>query len=318
MATKDGTFMGQGPFGAGHFTRAAFAGATCCSFTHGCTTPIDVVKTRMQLDPKTYGSKGFFGTFKHIHAKEGMSGICTGWLPTAQGYFLQGIWKFGGVEFFKVKIATGMSERDAYRRRNLITMASATMAEFCADIFLCPFEACRIRLVSEPTYGGGSVVGTGKQLVKELGVVQGFYGGLGPMLFKQIPMTVCKFASQQKAAEMIYAGLGTTPLSCDKSTQLGVSLTSGLFAGVVAATVSQAPDGLLSKVNKKGAGGDGSLVSRLVNITKETGYWKLQTEGLGARWAHVGLITMGQFLILDAVLMAFGAQRLSFKDPDKK
>ena len=38
------------------------------------------------------------------------------------------------------------------------------VAEFVADIFLCPFEAVRIRAVSDPTYGGGGMVSTGKKM----------------------------------------------------------------------------------------------------------------------------------------------------------
>merc|ERR1712061_478195 len=62
--SSNGKFMGQGPFGATHYLKAAFGGAVCCSLTHGGTTPIDVIKTRMQLDPTKYTS--FLGTYKSI------------------------------------------------------------------------------------------------------------------------------------------------------------------------------------------------------------------------------------------------------------
>merc|ERR1712196_138202 len=135
------------------------------------------------------------------------------------------------------------------------------------------------------------------------------------MLFKQIPYTMAKFAVQQKAAEYIYAGLGRGPDKMAKSGVIAVSLGSGVIAGVAAATISQPADGLLSKVNKKGAGGDGPMATRLMNIAKETGIIKLCTQGLVARWLHVGLITAGQFAVVDICMMATGAERFHFHKP---
>jgi solute carrier family 25 phosphate transporter 3 len=312
---KDGKFMGQGPFDAMHYTKAAFGGAVCCSVTHGGTTPIDVVKTRMQLDPGKYTS--FVGTFKHVHAEGGAGALFTGVMPTFQGYFVQGWFKFGGVEICKTKFAQSMgSEQAAYNNRDVITLGGSAVAEFVADIFLCPYEACRIRAVSDPGYANG-MMAVGKKMVGEMGVVNGLYAGFGPMLFKQIPYTMAKFAVQQKVAEIWYNSMGTSPEKMSKSGVLGVSLGSGVVAGVAAATISQPADGLLSKVNKKGAGGEGSMMTRLGRIASETGFVKLCTQGLFARWIHVGTITAGQFAVVDACMMAVGASRFHFHDPSK-
>merc|ERR1719237_105829 len=122
---------------------------------------------------------------------------------------------------------------------------------------------------------------------------------------------MAKFAVQQKAAEYIYGSLGSSPERMSKGGVLTVSLGSGVIAGVAAATISQPADGLLSKVNKKGAGGEGSMMVRLGRIAKETGFVKLCTQGLFARWLHVGTITAGQFAIVDACMMSVGASRFS-------
>ena len=42
------------PSGVGLYARFAFAGAVCCAVTHGVMTPVDVVKTRIQLEPEVY------------------------------------------------------------------------------------------------------------------------------------------------------------------------------------------------------------------------------------------------------------------------
>lgn len=320
VGSGDGKFMGQGPFDATHYLKAAFGGAVCCSVTHGGTTPVDVVKTRIQLEPATYGPKGFIGTMKHVAATEGSGALLTGALPTFQGYFVQGFFKFGGVEICKTQFAQMCSsEKAAFENRDAITLGGSAVAEFVADVFLCPYEAVRIRSVSDPSYAAkhGGMIGVGKAMVAENGVVGGLYSGFGPMLFKQIPYTMAKFAVQQKCAEKMYDTMRTSPAEMSKSGVLTVSLSSGVVAGVAAATISQPADGLLSKVNKAGAGGEGSMMVRIGRIAAETGFVKLCTQGLTARWIHVGLITAGQFAVVDACMMAIGAQRFHFHDPSK-
>ena len=79
----DGKVMGQGPFGAKYYLSGALAGGICCSITHGALTPVDVVKTRIQLDPVKY-NQGFIGGFKQVIADEGAGALLTGLGPTAQ------------------------------------------------------------------------------------------------------------------------------------------------------------------------------------------------------------------------------------------
>lgn len=140
------------------------------------------VKTRMQLDPITY-NKGMIGGFRQVIAKEGAAALLTGFGPTAAGYFLQGAFKFGGYEFFKKQAVGLLGYETAQQNRTSVYLASSALAEFFADIALCPLEATRIRLVSEPTYASGLVSGFGK-IVKNEGF-GALYAGFGPILFKQ-------------------------------------------------------------------------------------------------------------------------------------
>merc|ERR1712127_600120 len=114
---------------------------------------------------------------------------------------------------------------------------------------------------------------------------------------------------------MGYNSMGKSPAECSSGTNLGVSLTSGVIAGVAAAIISHPADSLLPKVNKAGAGGDGSMVSRLSNITKETGFMTLCTQGLGARCVMIGTLTAGQFAIFDSVMDVLGASKFHFHAP---
>mmetsp|Transcript_3551 Transcript_3551/g.13780 ORF Transcript_3551/g.13780 Transcript_3551/m.13780 type:complete len:317 (+) Transcript_3551:120-1070(+) len=315
MASEGETVMGQGPFGLKYYLSGALAGGICCSITHGALTPVDVVKTRIQLDPATY-NRGMIGGFGQVISKEGAGALLTGLGPTAQGYFIQGWFKFGGVEFFKIHLTKYLGEQTAWDNRNSIYLLSSAMAEFIADIFLCPYEACRIRLVSNPSYASSMVQAASKMAAEE-GFVNAFYSGFVPILFKQIPYTMAKFAVQGKAAESIYTATGSSPEKPPPIGAVGVSLASGVIAGVAAAIISHPADTLLSKINKGGAGGDGSMFSRMGNIVAETGVWKLCTQGLGARCVMIGTLTAGQFGIFDIVMNAVGASKFHFHDPSK-
>lgn len=162
------------------------------------------------------------------------------------------------------------------------------MAEFIADLFLCPLEAVRIRSVSDKTFPKGLAAGAARML-KTDGPL-GFYAGLGPILFKQVPYTMAKFAVQGIAAEQIYTVIGKDAKTASSSLALSVALGSGVIAGVAAAIISHPADTLLSKVNKAGAGGTGSTTSRLLNIAREVGFVKLCTTGLGARCGEYAIV----------------------------
>jgi len=148
-------------------------------------TPIDVVKTRIQVDPSLRG-KGMFPAGRSIVAAEGASALLTGFGPTAVGYFVQGGLKFVGYEFWKTKIINTIGDYDtAVEHRTAIYLTSAAIAEFFADIALCPLEATRIRLVSERGFASGLTTGF-LRILREDGVLRGFYSGFIPILFKQV------------------------------------------------------------------------------------------------------------------------------------
>jgi solute carrier family 25 phosphate transporter 3 len=296
-----------------YYLKGAAAGGICCSITHGALTPVDVVKTRVQLDPVKY-NQGLVGGFRQIVAEEGAMALTTGLGATAAGYFVQGWFKFGGVEFFKIKAVESMGEEAAWNNKTAIYLGAAAGAETIADIFLCPLEAVRIRSVSDPEFCDGLADGFVKMLKSE--GVGGFYAGLAPILAKQVPYTMAKFAVQGAAADAIYGSMGKTPADLSSGTNIGISLASGVVAGVASAIISHPADTLLSKVNKKGAGGEGSMMTRLMRIAGETGFVNLCTVGLLPRCVMIGTLTAGQFGIFDTVMNALGASKFHFHNPN--
>ncbi|CAH0001987.1 unnamed protein product [Clonostachys byssicola] len=289
------------PTGLALYSRFALAGAICCSVTHGGLTPVDVVKTRIQLDPVTY-NRGLIGGFRQVVQAEGAGALLTGAGPTFAGYFLQGALKFGGYEFFKKQAINTLGLETASQNRTAVYLASSASAEFFADIALCPLEATRIRLVSEPTYANGLIGGFSKMLKNE--GIGAFYAGFGPILFKQIPYTMAKFVVFERVSEAVFKAWPKESLS-DAQQTIG-NLGSGLIAGFAAAIVSQPADTMLSKINKtKGLPGEGTI-SRLVKIGKELGL-KGSFTGIGARLVMVGTLTAGQFAIYGDLKKYFNA-----------
>ena len=95
--------------------------------------------------------------------------LTTGLGATAAGYFVQGWFKFGGVEFFKIQAATYLGEEKAWDNKTTIYLGAAACAEFIADLFLCPLEAVRIRSVSDPEFCDGLADGFSKMDLAQTG-----------------------------------------------------------------------------------------------------------------------------------------------------
>ncbi|KAI1354249.1 mitochondrial phosphate carrier protein [Xylaria sp. FL0043] len=273
------------------YSRYALAGAVCCSFTHAILTPIDIVKTRIQVDPLAYNT-GVAGGLRQVVAREGAGALSTGLGPTVAGYFLQGALKFGGYEFFKTRAIDAFGYETACNNRYAIYLGSSAIAEIAGDIVLCPFEAVRIRLVSQPGFGRGLSDGFAR-IVSEEGI-RGLYSGLGPIMLKQVPYTMASFVVYENALEQAYKWVDKSTISSAAVT--GINMGSGLVAGIAATLVSQPADTLLSKINKaKAETGEGAL-RRLWKIARDIGL-RGSYAGVRARLVMVGGMTALQFAV---------------------
>lgn len=141
------------------------------------------VKTRIQLAPAEYKAGGLFGGLRRVVAQEGASALATGLGPTVAGYFMQGAFKFGGYEFLKRRAVDALGQETASRNRTAVYLGSSALAEVAGDLALCPFEAVRIRLVSQPGFARGLWDGLATMARQE--GVRGLYSGLGPIVLKQ-------------------------------------------------------------------------------------------------------------------------------------
>ena len=293
-------------FSLGNYVQFFAAGGLCATVTHGGLTPIDVVKTRLQLEPKG-SAQTMFSMTKHIVTHDGPGGLLAGFGPTAVGYLVQGGSKFCGYEYFKKHAIDWLgSETKAREYRQFIYLGSASAAEVIASTLLTPLEATRIRIVSDGRYARGLVSGFGRMWREE--GLRGLYAGYIPILFKQVPYAIGQFYTN----EMMHGFVNTlvpreTMRRAGKVGELSTQLGCGIVAGIAAAVLSHPADTLLSQINK-GGGGDGSMLRRLGVLAYEAGPFGVWA-GLGTRMFMTAILVSGQFLIYEQTKMAVGAPR---------
>jgi solute carrier family 25 phosphate transporter 3 len=281
-----------------YFALCGLGGILSCGITHTAVVPLDLVKCRIQVDPKKYGNiiKGF----KVSVSESGMRELAKGWAPTLFGYSAQGLCKFGLYEIFKHVYADAIGEENAFLWRTSVYLAASASAEFFADIALCPMESVKVRIQTQPGFARTLREGAPK-IFKDEGFY-GFYKGLVPLWGRQIPYTMMKFACFERTVEALYKFVVPKPRSeCSKGEQLIVTFIAGYIAGVFCAIVSHPADTIVSKLNQaKG--------SSFVTVAKNLGFgamWK----GLVPRIIMIGTLTALQWFIYDSVKVYFRMPR---------
>ncbi|KAI3915416.1 hypothetical protein MKW98_022374 [Papaver atlanticum] len=279
-----------------YYAACTFGGIASCGLTHMTVTPLDLVKCNMQIDPTKYQS--ISSGFGVLLKEQGIKGFFRGWVPTLFGYSAQGACKFGFYEFFKKHYSDTAGPENAAKYKTLIYLAGSASAEVIADVALCPFEAVKVRVQTQPGFARGLSDGLPK-FVKSEGYA-GLYKGLVPLWGRQIPYTMMKFASFETIVEMLYKYAIPQPKEqCSKSLQLGVSFAGGYVAGVFCAIVSHPADNLVSFLNNaKGA--------TVGDAVKKMGMLGLFTRGLPLRIVMIGTLTGAQWGIYDAFKVFVG------------
>ncbi|XP_047082656.1 mitochondrial phosphate carrier protein 3, mitochondrial-like [Lolium rigidum] len=271
-------------------------GIASCGLTHMAVTPLDLVKCNMQINPEKY--KSISSGFGVLLKEQGARGFFRGWVPTLLGYSAQGACKFGFYEFFKKTYSDMAGPENAIKYKTLIYLAGSASAELIADVALCPMEAVKVRVQTQPGFARGLSDGLPK-FIKAEGAA-GLYKGIVPLWGRQIPYTMMKFASFETIVELIYKHAVPVPKSeCSKSFQLGISFAGGYIAGVFCAIVSHPADNLVSFLNNaKGA--------TMGDAVKQIGVLGLFTRGLPLRIVMIGTLTGAQWGIYDAFKVMVG------------
>lgn len=281
-----------------YFAICGLGGILSCGITHTAIVPLDLVKCRIQVNPAKYG--GIFKGFKVTLAEDGTRGLAKGWAPTAIGYSMQGLCKFGFYEVFKSFYSGLLGEENSYLWRTSMYLAASASAEFFADIALCPMESVKVRIQTKP--GFANTLREGAPIIFKEEGLNGFFKGIVPLWSRQIPYTMMKFACFERTVEALYKYVVPKPRAeCNKAEQLFVTFIAGYIAGVFCALVSHPADTIVSKLNQE-PGGNFIEAGKKLGLL---GMWK----GLFPRIIMIGTLTALQWFIYDSVKVYFKLPR---------
>ena len=283
-----------------YYALCGLGGVLSCGITHTLVTPLDLVKCRLQVDKAKYKSLG--NGFKVTYAEGGAAGLVLGWAPTAIGYSMQGLCKFGFYEVFKNVYSGMLGEENTYLYRTSLYLAASASAEFFADIALSPMESVKVRIQTSPVGTFPTTLRAGFPKIMAEEGVNGFYKSLVPLWGRQIPYTMMKFACFERTVEALYQYVVPKPRAeCSKSEQLVVTFAAGYIAGVFCAIVSHPADTIVSYMNKA----KGSTIGDAARTLGFKGMW----AGLGPRIIMIGTLTALQWFIYDGVKVALALPR---------
>lgn len=140
--------------------------------------PIDVVKTKMQADPKQYEG-GLLASGLKVVKDEGPGALLGGLGPTVVGYGIEGACKFGCYEVLKPVVKSVIDDQ------TVAYIIASVAAGAVASLLLCPMESTRIRIVTDKEYADKGLVQGLPKLIREEGFFE-LFGGFAAMLAKQV------------------------------------------------------------------------------------------------------------------------------------
>ncbi|XP_064943785.1 mitochondrial phosphate carrier protein 1, mitochondrial isoform X2 [Musa acuminata AAA Group] len=222
----NGWWKGMRVFSPEYYAVCAVGGMLSAGTTHLAITPLDVLKVNMQVNPLKYNSI-FSGL--HILVKEqGPSSLWRGWAGKLFGYGAQGGCKFGLYEYFKKMYSDVLTGYN----RSTIFFASSASAQVIADVALCPFEAVKVRVQTQPNFAKGLIDGFPKLYASE--GLSGFYKGLLPLWGRNLPFSILMFSTFEHTVDILYHNvIQKKKEDCSRAQQLGVTCIAGYASGAI-------------------------------------------------------------------------------------
>jgi len=276
------------------------AGGICAATSHGITTPIDVVKTKMQAQPEVY-NKGVVPAFMSVLKTEGPNALLGGLGPTVVGYGVEGAMKFGVYEVAKPAMLAILGEE----RTATAYVTASVVAGAVASVLLCPMESARIRVVTDPDYAGMGLIGSFSKLCQEDGGILATFSGISAMLAKQVPYTMAKQVSFDVVAGLLYTALANRGASVVDNAKWAVSIIAAFVASLFACIFSMPGDTILTETYKDKESTTKNFFGVVRGIHERKGLAGF-FAGTRARIAHVGVIITSQLVIYDMVKQALG------------
>ncbi|XP_010266260.1 PREDICTED: mitochondrial phosphate carrier protein 1, mitochondrial [Nelumbo nucifera] len=279
-------------FSPGYYGVCAIGGMLSAGATHLAVTPLDVLKVNMQVNPIKYNS--IFSGLNILLKEQGPSALWRGWAGKFLGYGFQGGCKFGLYEYFK----NLYSDLLVGQNRSLIFFMSSASAQAFADVALCPFEAVKIRVQTQPNFAKGLADGFPKLYLTE--GLSGFYKGLAPLWGRNLPFSMVMFSTFEHSVDLLYSHvIQRRKEDCSKAQQLGVTCLAGYTAGAVGTFISNPADNVVSSLYNRKA-------DSVMQAVKNIGFVNLFTRSLPIRITLAGPVVTLQWLFYDTIKLLTG------------
>lgn len=293
---KGGVVEGTGrvceEFSAGYYGLCTVGGMFSAGTSHLATTPFDVLKVNMQVNPVKY--HGISSGLSTLWKEQGPSALWRGWSGKFFGYGVQGGCKFGLYEYFKKLYSNVLVDHN----KSVIFFASSASAQVFADVALCPFEAVKVRVQTQPNFAKGLLDGFPKLYASE--GLSGFYRGLIPLWGRNIPFSMIMFSTFEHSVGFIYRNVTQRRKEdCSRAQQLGVTCLAGYAAGAVGTIISNPADNVVSSLYNKKA-------DTVLQAVKNIGFANLFTRSLPIRITLVGPVVTMQWFFYDTIKVLSG------------
>lgn len=246
----------------------------------------------MQVNPIKY--YGISSGLSLLWKEGGPSALWRGWSGKLFGYGAQGGCKFGLYEYFKKLYSDVLVDHN----RSVIFFLSSASAQVFADVALCPFEAVKVRVQTQPSFAKGLADGFPKLYATE--GISGFYKGLIPLWGRNLPFSMIMFSTFEHSVDLIYRKIiERRKEDCSRTQQLGVTCLAGYTAGAVGTIISNPADNIVSSLYNKKA-------NSVVQAAKNIGLANLFTRSLPVRITLVGPVVTMQWFLYDTIKVMSG------------
>ncbi|KAK6946546.1 Mitochondrial substrate/solute carrier [Dillenia turbinata] len=283
-------------FSAGYYAICTAGGMLSAGTIHLATTPFDVLKVNMQVNPLKY--RAISSGLSTLWREEGPSALWRGWSGKLFGYGVQGGCRFGLYEYFKKFYSDVLVDQN----KSVLFFVSSASAQIFADVALCPFEAVKVRVQAQPTFAKGLLDGFPK-LYKAEGL-SGLYRGLFPLWGRNLPcsfsISMIMFSTFEHTVDWIYSKvIQRQKEDCSRAQQLGVTCLAGYAAGAVSTFVSNPADNVVSALYNKRA-------DTVCQAVRSIGPVNLFIRSLPIRFMLVGPVITFQWLFYDTIKVLNG------------
>lgn len=236
-------------------------------------TPLEIVKTQMQLSGSAARTKSSWTVAQNIVQTHGVRGLFRGIFPTAMSYGTQTSIKYGVYEYLKQEWGKNTNETSGDQWQT--HLAAAFVAEALADVFMCPWENWRVRVQAGSTAESTTA-----------GIMQSWSSTLGPLWARQIPGTMANFVCFE-------AIMGYVRRNNDQPPSMATTIGAGFCAGACNAIVSHPADAVLS------LRATASTTLSISTLVATHGLGRLATRGLGPRVLLTSHVIALQWLLYE-------------------